>query len=205
MKKVLDPKNAWRSVLAEARRQLREADENASDEKKPEEGEDSLDDQVDRYLTDYEKEAKAAKNEGKDWRSTVKRLLGEAEDDEEGEDEEAGDEGDEGGDEGGDLGDEPIKAPKMKTGDIDMGSYVNSVVRLINNYDNLLEVRNTILRRAANFLGKLYDEETVLAFNEELSSSHGLEIGKSKREKDYEDFPAPPADRAGGSGSPGGT
>lgn len=192
MKKIQDPKNAWRSVLAEARRQLREAEEDSSgDEKKPEEGEDSLDDQVDRYLTDYEKEANAAKNEGKDWRSTVKRLLGEAEEDEETSKETEG-------------GNEPIKAPKMKSSDIDMGSYVNSVIRLINNYDNLLEVRNTILRRAANFLVKLYDEETILAFNEELSSSHGIEIGKSKREKDYEDFPAPPADRAGGPGSTGG-
>ena len=209
MKKNVNPRNAWKIVLEEARRQLLEADEESDDkdEKEPEEGEDSLDDQIDRYLADFEKEAKSAKKEGKDWRSTIKRLLGEADDDEEdaGEDEEEGGDEEGGDDEGMDFDDPAsVKPPKLKSNDIDMGSYVNSVVRLINNYDNLLEVRNTILRRAANFISKMYDEQAVLSYNEELSSSHGIEIGKSKEENEYEKFPPPAADRAGGSGSSGG-
>ena len=46
---------------------------------KPEEGEDSLDAQVDRYLIDYEKESRASKNEGRDFRMMVRRFLSEAE------------------------------------------------------------------------------------------------------------------------------
>lgn len=187
MKKI-SPHNAWKTVLAEARRQLNEA-ENESEEKKPEEGEDSLDDQIDRYLVNFESEAKTSKTEGRDWRSTIKRLLGEAEDDEE---------------EGDDLPDpEDIKIEKLESSSIDMSSYVNSVMRLVNNYDNLLEVRNTILRRAANFLAKTYDKETIVAYTEELSNSHGIEIGKSKRESELDKFQAPAADRAGGGGAAG--
>ena len=142
---------------------------------KKEEGEDSLDDQVDRYLADYEAESKASKNEGKDFRALVRRFLSEAEEDKKDE-----------------------KEPKKLTAeDLDVESFVNNVMRLVDNYDSLLEVRNTILRRAVNFLVEGYTPDVAMAFKENLLDLHGIEIGKSKAETEDEKYEVPPADRAG--------
>ena len=46
---------------------------------KPEEGEDSLDSQIDRRLSDYESESRVAKTEGLDFRMMTRRFLLEAE------------------------------------------------------------------------------------------------------------------------------
>lgn len=142
---------------------------------KKEDGEDSLDNQIDKYLVDYEVEAKVSKNEGKDFRMMVRRFLSEAEEDES----------------------EDEKKDKLKTEDIDVESFVNSVMRLVDNYDSLLEVRNTILRRAVNFLVEGYEPDVAQSFKDLLLDSYGLEIGKSKSEVEDEEFQAPAADRAG--------
>lgn len=142
------------------------------------EGEDSLDTQVDRFLSDYESEAKSSKKEGKDWRMTVRRIL-EAEED------------------------APTALDSMSSNDIDVSSFTNSVIRLIENYDSLLEVKNTILRRAVNFLEKSYDNDVIAAFKDALKDEHGIEIGKSKSDVEDE-FAAPPAGAAGPIGAGGG-
>lgn len=153
---------------------LREA---AEDDK--EDGEDSLDAQIDKYLSSYEAEAKNSKNEGLDFRMMTRRWLLEAEDDE-----------------GKEKGDE--KEPeKLTAEDLNVKSFVSDVMRLVDNYDNLLEVRNTILRRTINFLLKGYEKDVADAFKEELLESYGIEVGKSKSEMDDEEFPAPKAGAAG--------
>lgn len=162
-----DKKNALKKLVT----LLREADE-----VKKEDGEDSLDSQLDRYFSDYESEAKNSKNEGLSFRGIAQRFLLEA--DEEGSEE------------------EEVATEKLSAEDLDMNSFVASVMRLIDNYDNLLEINNTILRRASNFIGKAYDEATVEAFKEELAESYGIEIGQSKLEKEDE-FEAPKAGAAG--------
>ena len=147
-------------------------------------GQDSVDSQIDQYLNDYEVEAKSLKEEGRDWNRTLRRLF------------EADEEGEE-----GEEGEEP---PSGTLDEIDVGSFTNSVVRLIDNYDSLLEIRNTILRRASNFLNKNYKSEVVDAFQEHLRNEHGMEIGKSSDELDAERFIAPISDRAGAGGGGGG-
>lgn len=193
-----------------AMKMLREAEEEV--EKEP--GSDSLDAQVDKYLADYESEAKNSKNEGRSFRSLTRRFLLEAgEDEEEGGDEGEGDdeeepEGDEedseGGDEeGGDEGDdEEEEEEKLTSEDINIENFAASVMRLIDNYDSLLEVRSTVLRRTVNFLSKNYDKDVVDSFKEGLVESYGVEIGKTDSEMEDEEFEAPGADRAGA--SPGG-
>ena len=161
---------------------LREADENTPELEK----EDSIDSQVDRYLAQFEVEAKASQNEGNDFRSLTRRLLSEAEDDEE-------------------SGDSTEDIAKLTTEDIDMSSFVNGVIRLIDNYDNLLEVRNTLLRRAKNFLLKSYDQKVVESFEDALLDDHGIEIGLSKKSTEEDHFSPPPGDHAGGGGSSGAT
>lgn len=140
----------------------------------------SLDAQVDRYLNEYEKEAKSAKQEGKDFRSLIKRLLREEE---------------------GDASPADPGAGKASVNDLDIESFANSVVRLIDNFDSLLEVRSTLVRRAENFLAKVYDEEVTKEFARVMREEHGIEPGKSAETVSDEQFPAPPAARAGDGGA----
>lgn len=161
-------------------------------------GEDSIDMQIDRYFMDFETEARSLKKEGRDWHRTMRRLM-EADDEEEEKEEEDDEEKDE--EEGED---EEKKTEKGSVEDIEIESFVNGVIRLIDNYDSLLEVRNTILRRASNFLNKNYDTEVVDAFHGKLKDDHGMEIGKSRDEYFSDNFSAPMSDRAGGAGGGGG-
>jgi len=180
-----------RLIASEARKIISEA------KKSEETGEDSVDAQIDQYFANYELEGKNSKNEGMDFRRFMRRFLNEAEEEPEEEDKEEPKE-----EESKEEEPEKVEKKKLTSDDIDVDSFVDSVVRLVNNYDALLEVRNTILRRAVNFLLKGYEPTVADSFEESLLDRHGMEIGKSKQEKQDEDFVAPPADRAGA--SPGG-
>lgn len=179
------PAEKWKSLLREMRQTLTEAPK-----PKLEDGEDSLDAQIDKFFIDYEAEAKNSKNEGRDFRSFVRRFLTEAEEDEEKKDEEKP-EDEEKSEEAGD------EKPKTLTAeDINIQSFVTDVMRLVDNYDTLLEIRNTILRRASNFLSKNYEPDAVELFKSELLDSYGIEIGKSDSEME-DKYSAPKAGAAG--------
>lgn len=184
---------------------LREEDE-AGGDFKPEEKlagqkQDSLDAQVDRFLMSYEKEAKGAKTEGFNFRSMTRRFLNEAEGDEEGDEGEQGS-GDEGGGEDEADPESQVDEPtKLSLDDIDVNSFASSVARLIDNYDSLLEVRDTLVRRASKFLSKNYDSQVVSNFESVLRDEYDIEQGVSDVDKKYE-IEVPNADRAGP--SPGG-
>lgn len=181
-----------RSVLKQiVRNLLIEAEQDEEEET----GSDSIDEQLDKLFSNYEREASRAKNEGLDFRSMTKGFLFEAEEDEEDEDEKEEDEEDEGDDEE----DEEDEDEKLTSEDIDVQSFANDVVRLIENYDALLEIRSTILRRASNFLLKNYEKEVVEGFKQVVSTEHGMEIGKSETEM-LDKFQAPRAGFAGPAG-----
>lgn len=200
-RRLIQKESIFRSLV----RQLREAEE-----PQEEPGEDSIDAQIDKYFSEYESEAKNAKNEGLDFRQLTRRFLieaGEDEEDEKGEekdeeDEEGSDEEDK--EEGGEGEEESEEATpeKLKLEDIDMKSFVTDVMRLVDNYDNLLEIRNTILRRASNFLSKSYEKDATDVFKEELLESFGIEIGQTEAEK-QDKFIAPKAGAAGPLGGGG--
>lgn len=153
-----------------------------NEEKMKKEMKDSLDQQVDDLLISYESEAKTKKNEGLDFRMMTRRFLSspllEAEEDKE--------------------ADKDKK--KLTIEDIDVEDFAASVSRMIDNYDSLLEVRNTLARRAINFLIENYEEDVVNEFKNVLEEEHDISIGKTKTELEDEEFEAPFADRAGGSG-----
>ena len=154
--------------------------EEADKEEQRESGEDSLDDQVDRLFSGYLKEAKNSKNEGRSFDSLVRRVLREEDDEEE--------------------DDEPEKGTIE---DVDVQSFANDVMRLVENYDTLLEIRNTLLRRASNYLSKVFEDDVVSAFEDALKEGHGVEIGVTDVEKETE-FQAPAAAQAGPMGGGGG-
>ena len=158
---------------------------------------DSLDQQVDDFLISYESDAKVKKNEGFNFRSmtrsflsTASRNLLEAEGDEEEEKpaDEAGDE------------EKPEEKKKLSAEDIDIEEFASSVVRLIDNYDSLLEVRNTLARRAMNFLSDNYSPDVVSQFKIVLEDEHDITVGKSKADEEDNEFPSPVAAGAGSGG-----
>lgn len=155
-----------------------------------EDGVDSIDAQVDKLLSSYEAEAQNAKNEGLDFRMMTRRFLLEA--DEEDKDEKKKDK---------DKGEEKKKKESLKLEDINVTSFTTDVMRMVDNYDTLLEMRNTLLRRATNYLVKNYDKATVEAFKAELLEAYGIEIGESKFDRERElEFQPPPAAAAGPAG-----
>jgi len=177
-------KRLQESALRRIARLLREAKE------EKEEGQDSVDSQIDSFFSDYEAESRNSKNEGKDFRMLVRRFLLEAEEDKE-------EDKDKDKKEEKDKEEEAASEPeKLTIDDINVDTFADSVVRLIDNYDSLLEIRNAILRRSINFLLKGYSPDVAEAYKTSLEERHGLEAGKSKYEED-EDFQPPPADRAG--------
>lgn len=158
---------------------------------------DSLDQQVDDFLISYESDAKVKKNEGFDFRSmtrsflsTASRNLLEAEGDEE-EEKPADETGDE---------EKPEEKKKLSAEDIDIEEFASSVVRLIDNYDSLLEVRNTLARRAMNFLSDNYSPDVVSQFKIVLEDEHDITVGKSKADEEDNEFPSPVAAGAGSGG-----
>lgn len=147
---------------------------------------DSVDVQIDRYFAQYEDLANdnsSTKNESAvDFRSMTRKFLSEAgQDDDDNDSEENADE----------------KPSKLTLENIDIEAFVNSVVRLIDNYDSLLEIKNTVVRRAKNFLSKSYDEDTVSTFERVLREDHGVVAGQSGSETAAEEFQPPPGDHAG--------
>lgn len=152
------------------------------------EKEDSLDIQLDRFLTQYESEASRSKNEGLDFRSMTRNFLLEAEDDEESEDDAEVPE---------EESPSEVEAKKISVDEIDIESFTSSVVRLIENYDNLLEIDTTIAKRAKNFLLKNYEVEAARQFEETLSNTFDMSLGEKSG------ILAPAQSRAGGSDEAG--
>jgi hypothetical protein len=171
---------------------------------------DSLDEQVDRYLHQYESDSKKTDNsltspgttsqmESMDWRDLVKGVLIEAG---------QGDKDSQGGADDAAPGAEGMTGDdddegKLGMDDLDVAKFCDDVVRLIENYDSLLEVKATLMRRARGFLNKNYKGEVLEAFDNVMRDDHGLVPGMDKQSVDDERFPAPPAARASGSAEAG--
>ena len=173
---------------------------------------DSLDQQVDKYINQYEAEAKkagdvqggptggpgpgTAQMERIDWRDLVKGVLIEAGQG----DKDSQDPGDAAPGADDMTGEE---TDKLGVEDLDIAKFTDSIVRLIENYDSLLEVKSTLMRRARNFLSKNYSDEVLHAFDDVMRDDHGIVPGMDKGAVDDERFPAPPAARASGSAQAG--
>lgn len=140
-------------------------------------GQDSIDAQIDKYFMSYESEATHLKNEGVDLYAMTRNFLLEKA---ETEDKEA-----------------PgvVKTPD----DIDIRAFCFDVARLIDNASSLLEFKNTIVRRAINYLAKSYDDETVRKFKITMEDDFDLAAGDSEFEPIDEKVPT--AGEAGPVGS----
>lgn len=170
---------------------------------------DSIDKQIDRYLTKFENSAKqddvsASQMEALDWNDLIRgHIITEESQDEDQDDPFATDEEqpEDAGDAAGISDDD--EPQKLSIDKLDVADFANSVVRLIENFDNMLEIRNTLIRRAKSFLAKAYEEDVVEAFETTLRDDHGMVAGESEGEVQADRYPAPHADRSEGSAAPG--
>ena len=178
----------------------------------------SLDQAIDRYFVQYEREAIPTSEvfEHANITKLVNFLFEQEEELEEPiEDDDAGGDldlgGDAGGDLGGDLGEEPPPAgegsdaeaePVINTPKINLQDFTRSVARLINNVHSLIDLQTIVLNRAQKYIQNNYNERTAKEMMEILGTTYDLKpVDNENHRVDAPDFPEP---RAGVTGPVGG-
>jgi len=149
----------------------------------------SLDQLVDRYLMQYEKEAigkGTPKLQEKTWRDEFKVFVKEAAPDAEGvgADPMQGLGGDMGGDTGLGLGspDAGTAAPPAESGpnvippDIDVERFAELLYGLMNNYESLLDPQTTIMNRAVEYIAKNYSPRHAEKVSVFLQTKFGVDF-----------------------------
>ena len=141
---------------------------------------DSVDDQIDALILRYETSSiKSEPSLNESLKSLNLRFLLEQEDDMAPPDDEAEDDAveDEVEEEDAEEAAEPSgsenisvtePADKQEVPDLDIDRFANRVVRLINNYQSLLNVEEAILNRAKTFLDENYGDAFVQSFSDTL-------------------------------------
>ena len=132
----------------------------------------SIDDQIDSLFIKFEKESLKTESQ---IRSLMKLMFEAPEDEEEFVPAEDEAENEEPSSVGSDERDEEWSAEPNKP-PIDMNQFVRRVVRLIENYDALLDVRTVIVQRAKNYVLENYDEAAAQDFKEFLEEDHGISL-----------------------------
>ena len=145
---------------------------------------DSVDDQIDGLILKYENASIRDDEESiatlaESLRAGSLRYLFEQEeegmDDAGMEEEDAGEEEDAAADPAGSEDmtvSEPADAEKLPNLDVD--AFASRVARLIKNYRNLLNIEESILNRAKNFLDENYGDVFINKFLESLDVDHGI-------------------------------
>lgn len=157
----------------------------------------SLDNQIDALLIDFEsdsledKEDAPVKSESLSLRLVFGRLLCEAEGDEE--DKVA-------------SNDEPTPAPtpvEPEKPRINVDVFAQKIARLVMNYQQLLDVPGAIVDRARKYIQDNYDDDVLASFDEVLVKQHDIEVPGKEGEGEYP-IKGPPAVGAEGVPSGGG-
>ena len=123
---------------------------------------DSVDDQIDALLIKFESESIKAESATR----SLAALLFEApeDDDEEGPSAVGSEERDQ------ELSAEPIKPP------VEIDQFTKKVVRLLENYESLLDIKTVIINRARNYLIENYDEAAADALEDTLDTDYGISL-----------------------------
>lgn len=92
-------------------------------------------------------------------------------------------------------------AENQEVPDLDVDRFANRVVRLLNNYQSLLNVEEAVLNRAKTFLDENYGDEFVQAFNDTLVQTYGIEPVEFNNVPEVEEDKYAVGAFAGGTGS----
>jgi hypothetical protein len=146
------------------------------------EGNDSVDFQIDRLIAGYRSDAMNMMNES---------YIHEAADDDENKKD-----GVDKKEKSKDQVEQTPKVQKKSLEEINIREFCLSISNLIENIENLVEFKNTILRRTLNTLNKDFNQDVIRQCEIILEDEFGLVIGKSDKDLDDERH-IPTADRAG--------
>jgi len=162
----------------------------------------SLDQAIDRYLVQYERES-IPTSEVYESVDRLTSYLFEQDDAPAGDDPGAdlgggldfgGD--DSGGDLSPDAGDEKPaedgEKPVMNTPQINLQDFARSVARLVNNINSLMDLQTLILNRSEKYIQSNYDEKTAREFMTILSDSYDLRpVASENLSMNPSEFPEP--------------
>ena len=95
-------------------------------------------------------------------------------------------------------------SPRQKVPDLDVDKFTSRVVRLMNNYESLLNIEEAIINRAKTFLDENYGEAFVYEFVNNLRNQYGLETSEFGNIPDVQDDTFAVGAFAGGTGGLGG-
>lgn len=124
---------------------------------------DSVDDQIDALLIKFESESIKTESVS----LSLSKLLFEAPEDEE-EEEGPSAVGSEERDQ--ELSAEPVKPP------VEIDQFTKKLVRLLENYESLLDIKTVIINRAKNYLIENYDEAAADALEDTLDTDYGISL-----------------------------
>lgn len=164
----------------------------------------SLDQLVDRYFRQYEKEAISGQYSVQEsWKSKFKSFMNEADD--LGLPDASAGAGDDLGLGGGlgDAGGAPAqeKKPEVLPPDINIERFAELVFGLMENYESLLDPKNTILNRAELFVAKNYSPRHADKIRTFIQTKFGFNV--KEREQDMPDSYVPGGSESGGGGVSG--
>lgn len=177
----------------------------------------SLDQAIDRFLVQYEREAIPTSQVFES--AKVDNLLGYLfEQDEEDTTDNADEEGiDLGGDTGGDTGDagpdagldlglpgedtetpapdgEETPQPVVNTPQINLEDFARNIARLVNNFQSLIDYKTILLNRVEAYMAANYDQRTALEMMETLSQQYDLKpVDITTKRVDEPEYPEPHA------------
>jgi hypothetical protein len=168
----------------------------------------SLDNQVDDYLSQYESEAQSQKTEGMNLSMMTRRLLGEAPGDDDPLDADVPgtppttNNPDE---EPAAPDDSVVAAPTLLPSDnIDLEAFGNSVHRLIENFQALVEVKQAVHKRAVKFLSTKYESAAVDQYKQIMRDQYYIDDENSESATADDQNIAPDAVGAGEFQTPAG-
>ena len=92
-------------------------------------------------------------------------------------------------------------AEDVEVPNLDVDKFTMKVVRLVKNFQNLLNIEEAIINRTKNFLDDNYGEAFVREFTDNLSQKYGLEVKEFDNIDDVSDENFAVGAFAGGTGS----
>ena len=89
---------------------------------------------------------------------------------------------------------------EVAASDIDLKKFAADLSRLVNNYDNLLDMESIILNKGYSYIQQKYGEETVKALKDVLEQDFGIDVDRNAIEKDEPEIPVAVGARDSGGG-----
>ncbi len=162
-----------------------------------EQPEDSLDNQIDSYLIDFESQALQNTEDNGISESLTNFFMFEEEE------EEAPADGEEKDltDDNATINKEPVPIHDTPDSVLNVDQFAKGVARLIKNYENLVDIPKTVYTRGYNFLKNNYGPEVAAEFQDVIANQHGIEFDGRN---DLDDIVPPTAAGADAMGDAGG-